>query len=170
MVLPLLRFYSSLFISFAVIFISHPCIDDRYKIKKREIFILLRKNMYDNRHHGCRRYSVGEWVRERIMYSLLLKLTSIAFILLSLSYRCCFSVLLLENNAYHIILYRDYIESCEWWKETSKSIEHKRKFSPLISEWVRELSWNERKIVFILLLLLKSFSLTPVFAFFSLLF
>ena len=84
-------------------------------IKKREIFILLRKNMYDNRHHGCRRYSllVSERVRERIMYSLLLKLTSIAFILLSLSYRCCFSVLLLENNAYHIILYRDYIESSE---------------------------------------------------------
>lgn len=73
--------------------------------------------MYDNRQHGCRRRCrhqlswLAGWGR-KIMYSLLLKLTSIAFILLSLSYRYSslpshpdplFCVLLLKNNVYYII-------------------------------------------------------------------
>lgn len=84
--------------------------------------------------------SVRWVVCERIMYSLLLKLTSIAFILLSLSYIYStlllldfFSVLLLENNVYYIIL----LYSFKKRKKNGKSRLNtkKEKISlPLISE------------------------------------
>jgi hypothetical protein len=52
--------------------------------------------MYDNRHHE--RLTKSRQKREKIMYSLLLKLTSIGFILLSLSYIFFLFFSLLENN------------------------------------------------------------------------
>lgn len=52
------------------------------RCRKINIYFIERNMcMYDNRHHERLR-----WGRKKIMYSLLLKLTSIGFILLSLSY------------------------------------------------------------------------------------
>lgn len=106
-VLPLLRIYSYLFSTFASILISHPCIVDR-EWKEREKFILLRKNMYDNRHHGCRRcrHHLGEWGRElciRYYWSWLLLL------LYCYRYHIDAAILFYYWRIMHIILY--YIES-----------------------------------------------------------
>ena len=55
-----------------------------HRNEKKEIYFIITRNMYDNRHHERLTKSIQK--REKIMYSLLLKLTSIGFILLWLSY------------------------------------------------------------------------------------